>query len=286
MNGKRVIIIRLAGTCRRTLLNGAPCSCSWLLVVSFLRFARWARCARSRATLVTRYKTKIVCICLDVFACITRICTNVRVPARICAILRETHRPPQNAWFYKGSLHFKRFCTYLRISAYVCAYLLHDFRKFARICTYFHGFARIWTYLRIFSKNVVNYVKNGPKKGPWATEPGSKNDPKIDPGRVPGRSLALCAFCVILGSILGAILGIIFGPKIIKNRCIKLYPKNMRKYVKNWVPNRPKKYEIIDKIDNFANTCKSMKIAVFLQLKRDFGISRGPKTDQKTSIIT
>ena len=60
----------------------------------------------------------------------------------------------------------------------------------------------------------------------------------------------------------------------------------MRKYVKNGVRNRPKMHETIDQIDNFANTCKSMKIAVFLQLKRDFGISRGPKTDQKTSIIT
>ena len=206
--------------------------------------------------------------CLHVLRVFARMCVYLHVFARFCV---RPIDPPRTLDFTRVHCilsDFARICAYLRVFAcictYVCAYLLHDFRKFARICMYFHGFGRIWTYLRVFSKNVVNYVKNGPKKGPWATEPGSKNDPKIDPGRVPGRSMALCAFCVILGSILGAILGIIFGPKIIKNRCIKLYPKNMRKYVKNGIRNRLKKHEIIDKIDNFANTCKSMKIVFFM----------------------
>ena len=59
----------------------------------------------------------------------------------------------------------------------------------------------------------------------------------------------------------------------------------MKKYVKNEARNRPKIHEIVDKIEDYANACKSMKIAVFLQLKRDFGTSKGPKTDQKTSLI-
>jgi len=94
------------------------------------------------------------CVYLRVFG---RVCMYLRVFARMCVYLHVFARfcvrqidPPRTLDFTRVHCILSNFaciCAYLRVFAcictYVCAYLLHDFRKFARICTYFHGFARM-----------------------------------------------------------------------------------------------------------------------------------------------
>ena len=151
--------------------------------------------------------------------------------------------PPQNAWFYKDSLHFKRFCTYLRISARicmhlhdVCAYLLHDFRGFARICTYFHGFARIWTYLRVFAKKVVNYVKNVPKRVPKRPP----NRQKMIPKSSLGGSRDGVWLCARFAWFWDQFWASFFLTKIHQKSMNKTVPKKYAKIRQKWNPKSTK----------------------------------------------